>query len=43
MPNPVPPAFVTPAVFKVLRDKYDLKLTGASPVADLKASLTGVA
>lgn len=41
--GPVAPAFVTPAVFKVLRDKYDLKLISPSPAADLKAALTGVA
>jgi hydroxylamine reductase len=26
--GPNPPAFVTPGVFKVLQDEYDLKLTG---------------
>jgi hydroxylamine reductase len=37
--GPAPPAFVTPNVFKVLQDKYDLKLTSNSDaLADLKAS-----
>lgn len=38
--GPAPPAFVSPNVFKVLQDRYDLKLTSNSdPLADLKASL----
>jgi hydroxylamine reductase len=38
--GPNPPAFVSPNVFKVLQDKYDLKLTSnKEPLADLKASL----
>ena len=37
--GPVPPAFVTPNVFRVLQDKFDLRLTGPSPTADLKAAL----
>jgi hydroxylamine reductase len=38
--GPAPPAFVSPNVFKVLQDKFDLKLTNNSdPLADLKASL----
>lgn len=41
--GPVPPAFVSPAVFKILQDKYDLKLIGPSPAADLKAALASVA
>jgi hydroxylamine reductase len=37
--GPAPPAFVSPNVFKVLQDKYDLKLTSnRNPLADLKAS-----
>jgi len=41
--GPNPPAFVSPNVFKVLQDKYDLKLTSnKEPLADLKASLAGV-
>jgi hydroxylamine reductase len=38
--GPAPPAFVSPNVFKILQDKFDLKLTNNSdPLADLKASL----
>jgi hydroxylamine reductase len=38
--GPNPPAFVSPNVFKVLQDKYDLKLTSnKEPLADLEASL----
>ena len=38
--GPNPPAFVSPNVFKVLQDKYDLKLTSnKDPLADLNASL----
>jgi len=33
--GPVPPAFVTPNVFKVLQDKFDLKLIEAEPPAEL--------
>ena len=38
--GPAPPAFISPNVFKILQDKYDLKLTNnKDPLADLKASL----
>jgi hydroxylamine reductase len=37
--GPAAPAFVTPNVLKVLQDRYDLKLTGSDPEADLNASL----
>ena len=38
--GPKPPAFVSPNVFKILQEKYDLKLTdNARPLADLEASL----
>ena len=38
--GPAPPAFVSPNVFKVLQDKFDLKLTTkGDPLADLNASL----
>ncbi|MFQ5805176.1 MAG: hydroxylamine reductase [Phycisphaerae bacterium] len=38
--GPKPPAFISPNVFKVLQDKYDLNLTSnKDPMADLKASL----
>jgi len=33
--GPRPPQFVTPAVFKILQDKFDLKLAGADARADL--------
>ena len=36
--GPTPPAFITPNVFKVLQDKFDLKLI-TTPEADLKAIL----
>jgi hydroxylamine reductase len=39
--GPNPPAFVSPAVFRILQDKYDLKLTGQDPAADLEAALAG--
>jgi hydroxylamine reductase len=37
--GPAPPAFVSPNVFAILQDKYDLKLIGRDPLVDLKASL----
>ena len=38
--GPAPPAFVSPNVFKILQDEYDLKLTSnRDPLADLRASL----
>jgi len=38
--GPAPPAFVSPNVFKVLQDTFDLKLTSnRDPLADLRASL----
>lgn len=33
--GPVPPAFITPNVFKALQEKFDLKLTEAEPPAEL--------
>ena len=36
--GPTPPAFITPAVFKVLQEKYDLKLI-TSPERDLEEIL----
>lgn len=41
--GPAAPAFVTPNVFKVLQDKFDLRLTGRDPLADLQESLATVA
>ena len=37
--GPAAPAFVSPNVLRILQDKYDLKLTGQDPAADLKAAL----
>lgn len=37
--GPNPPAFVTPDVFKVLQDKFDLRLTGKDPVADVAEAI----
>jgi hydroxylamine reductase len=37
--GPRPPAFVSPNVFKILQDKYDLRLTNGRPTDDLKAVL----
>ena len=39
--GPRPPAFLTPNVFEVLQDKFDLKLTGDAR-EDLKATLAVV-
>ena len=33
--GPVPPAFVSPNVFQILQDKFDLKLIEAEPPAEL--------
>jgi hydroxylamine reductase len=37
--GPAPPAFVSPGVFGVLQEQFDLRLIGDSPVADLQAAL----
>ena len=37
--GPNPPAFVTPNIFKVLQEKYDLKLTGSDPLVDLRVAI----
>ncbi len=37
--GPKPPAFITPGVFKVLQEKFDLRLTGESAQADLHLAL----
>ena len=38
--GPAPPAFVSPNVFKILQDQFDLKLTNNSdPLADLNAAV----
>jgi hydroxylamine reductase len=39
--GPKPPGFVTPNVFKVLQEKYDLRLTGEDAKADLAAAMAG--
>ena len=38
--GPKPPAFVSPNVFKILQDKFDLRLTGDAKT-DLQAALAG--
>ncbi len=37
--GPKPPAWLTPNVFKVLQDAFDLKLTGDDPKADLEVMM----
>ncbi len=37
--GPKPPAFITPKVFKILQEKYDLRLIGNSAEEDLKRVL----
>ena len=37
--GPNPPAFITPAVFKVLQEKFDLRLTGEDAVADVRGAM----
>jgi hydroxylamine reductase len=39
--GPNPPAFLSANVFKILQDKYDLRLTGADPLADLARAMKG--
>jgi hydroxylamine reductase len=39
--GPKPPGFVTPNVFKVLQQKFDLRLTGDDAQKDLEAALAG--
>ena len=41
--GPAAPAFISPNVFKVLQDKFDLKLTGDDPAADLKQAIAPAA
>ena len=33
--GPVPPAFVSPNVFQILQDKFDLKVIESTPPAEL--------
>jgi len=35
--GPKPPAFISPNVFKILQEKFDLRLTGEQAKADLEA------
>jgi len=37
--GPAAPAFVSPNVFKILQEKYDLQMIGTDPAADLRAAL----
>lgn len=37
--GPNPPAFITPNVFDVLQKRYDLRLCGSDPAADLERAL----
>jgi hydroxylamine reductase len=39
--GPNPPGFVTPGVFKVLQDKFDLRITSGDPAKDLAAAMGG--
>jgi len=39
--GPKPPAFITPNVFAILQEKYDLRLTGTDARADLAAAMAG--
>jgi hydroxylamine reductase len=39
--GPKPPAFVSPNVFKILQDKFDLRLTGDDAKADLALVTAG--
>lgn len=37
--GPAPPAFLSPNVFKILQEQYDLRLTNTDPHADLQLAL----
>ena len=37
--GPNPPAFVSPNVFKILQENFDLRLTGRSAAEDLATAL----
>jgi hydroxylamine reductase len=37
--GPNPPAFITPGIFKVLQDKFDLRLTSDDPARDLASAM----
>ena len=40
--GPKPPAFISPNVFKILQEKYDLRLAGPGVLAELETELAGV-
>jgi hydroxylamine reductase len=37
--GPNPPAFITPGIFKILQEKFDLRLTGKDAAADLAVAM----
>lgn len=37
--GPQPPAFVSPKVFRILQERYDLRLTGQDPQGDLRVAV----
>lgn len=39
--GPNPPGFITPNVFQILQDKFDLRLTGKDPAQDLALAMGG--
>ena len=39
--GPRPPAFISPNVFKILQEKFDLRLTGENAQADLELAVAG--
>ena len=39
--GPNPPAFVTPKVFAILQERYDLRLTGTDAAGDLRVAMGG--
>ena len=39
--GPKPPAFISPGVFKILQEKYDLRLTGKDAKADMELAVAG--
>jgi hydroxylamine reductase len=39
--GPAPPAFLSPAVMAILKDRYDLRLVNGDPAADVKAAIQG--
>ena len=39
--GPNPPGFITPNVFKVLQEKFDLRLTGKDAAEDLAVAMAG--